>query len=52
MLPSGSGSTLMHELADHLYLTTSGDGTTLILEVVLQPVSELEQMLSPAYVAD
>jgi len=48
----GLGFTLMHELADHLYLTTNGDGTTLILEVVLQPVSELEQMLARLSVAD
>jgi anti-sigma regulatory factor (Ser/Thr protein kinase) len=48
----GLGFTLMHELADRLYLTTSADGTTLILEVVLQPASELEQMLSRLSLAE
>jgi anti-sigma regulatory factor (Ser/Thr protein kinase) len=42
----GLGFTLMHELADRLYLNTSADGTTVILEMALDPVTEVEQILS------
>jgi anti-sigma regulatory factor (Ser/Thr protein kinase) len=48
----GLGFTLMHELADHLYLTTSADGTTLIVEVALQPVSELDLILARLNLAE
>jgi hypothetical protein len=48
----GLGFTLMHELADHLYLTTNNDGTTLIVEMARHPASEVEQMLARLNLAD
>jgi anti-sigma regulatory factor (Ser/Thr protein kinase) len=42
----GLGFTLMHELADRLYLHTGPQGTTLILEMSIRPVSEAERMLA------
>jgi anti-sigma regulatory factor (Ser/Thr protein kinase) len=48
----GLGFTLMHELADRLYLTTSRQGTTLIMEMALQPASEVEQILARLSLGD
>lgn len=42
----GLGFTLMHELADRIYLHTGPQGTTLILEMSIRPVSEAERMLA------
>jgi len=42
----GLGFTLMHELADRLYLHTGPQGTVLILEMSIRPVSETERMLA------
>lgn len=42
----GLGFTLMHELADRLYLNTGPHGTTVILEMALQRRSEAEKMLA------
>jgi GAF domain-containing protein len=42
----GLGFTLMHELADRIYLHTGPQGTVLILEMSIRPVSETERMLA------
>jgi anti-sigma regulatory factor (Ser/Thr protein kinase) len=48
----GLGFTLMHELADRLYLNTGPHGTTVILEMALQRRSEAEKMLALLNLAD
>src|SRR5262249_49359737 len=48
----GLGFTLMHELADRLYLNTGPHGTTVILEMALQRQSEAEKMLALLDLAD
>jgi anti-sigma regulatory factor (Ser/Thr protein kinase) len=48
----GLGFTLMHELADRIYLHTGSQGTTLILEMSIRPVSEAERMLALMNLAD
>jgi anti-sigma regulatory factor (Ser/Thr protein kinase) len=42
----GLGFTLMHEMADRLLLSTDREGTTLILEMALQPESEVDRALA------
>jgi anti-sigma regulatory factor (Ser/Thr protein kinase)/GAF domain-containing protein len=41
----GLGFTLMHELADRIYLHTGPNGTIVILEIAVEPISEAEKML-------
>jgi anti-sigma regulatory factor (Ser/Thr protein kinase) len=48
----GLGFTLMHELADRVYLHTSEAGTVVILEMAPEPVSEAEQLLARLNLGD
>ena len=42
----GLGFTLIHELADRLYMATDTGGTTLIIEMAVHPTSREEKALA------
>ncbi len=42
----GLGFTLMHEMSDRLCLATDSAGTTLILEMAVNPESEIDRTLA------
>jgi GAF domain-containing protein/anti-sigma regulatory factor (Ser/Thr protein kinase) len=48
----GWGFTLIHEMSDRLCLSTGPEGTTLILEMVVNPQAEIDRALALMGVAD